>query len=98
MKRTLTLLIALLAPLAMPAIRARAAEVKGVETSPGIVILGRYVAVDNVCAWPSLALLPDGNIAAVVQHQATRSDKRIIRHGGGDPVDQIGFLRHHFTK
>jgi len=33
-----------LAPLAMPAVRLRAAEVKGVETSPGLVILGRHVA------------------------------------------------------
>ena len=26
----------------------------------------RYVAVDNVCAWPNLTVLPDGTIAAVI--------------------------------
>lgn len=37
-------------------------------------------------------------IPCIVQHQATRSDKRMIRHGDGDPVDPIAFLRAHFTK
>jgi hypothetical protein len=26
----------------------------------------RYVAIDNVCAWPNLSLLPDGRIAALI--------------------------------
>jgi hypothetical protein len=40
----------------------------------------RYVAVDNVCAWPNLTLLPDGSIAATIFNQPT--------HGGweGDVV------------
>ncbi len=29
----------------------------------------RYIAVDNVCAWPNLKLLPDGTIAAVLYNQ-----------------------------
>lgn len=28
--------------------------------------MGRYVAIDNVCAWPNLTLLPDGSIAALI--------------------------------
>lgn len=71
MKPTLTLITTLLLTLAIPAIRGvaqvpNAHEVKGVETSPGLTILGRYVAVDNVCAWPSLTFLPDGTIAAII--------------------------------
>ncbi len=34
----------------------------------------RFVAIDNVCAWPNLTLLPDGSIAAVIFNQPT--------HGG----------------
>ena len=26
----------------------------------------RYIAIDNVCAWPNLTLLPDGTIVAVI--------------------------------
>jgi len=33
---------------------------------PGIV---RYVAVDNVCAWPNLIQLGDGSIAAIIHNQ-----------------------------
>lgn len=29
----------------------------------------RYVAVDNVCAWPNLTLLPDGSIVAMIFNQ-----------------------------
>lgn len=29
----------------------------------------RYVAVDNVCAWPNLTLLPDGTILAIIFNQ-----------------------------
>lgn len=34
----------------------------------------RYVAVDNVCAWPNLTMLPDGAMAATIFNQPT--------HGG----------------
>ncbi len=33
--------------------------------------MARYVAVDNVCAWPQLFLLRDGTIAALLQNLAT---------------------------
>lgn len=29
----------------------------------------RYVAIDNVCAWPNLTLTPDGSIAAIIWNQ-----------------------------
>ena len=34
----------------------------------------RYVAVDNVCAWPNLTRMPDGTVAAIIFSQPT--------HGG----------------
>lgn len=34
------------------------------STTPQIT--GRYVAIDNVCAWPNLSVLRDGSIAAIV--------------------------------
>ena len=34
----------------------------------------RYIAVDNVCAWPNLTLLPDATIVAIIFNQPT--------HGG----------------
>jgi hypothetical protein len=34
----------------------------------------RYIAIDNVCAWPALTLLPDGTIIATIFNQPT--------HGG----------------
>jgi hypothetical protein len=32
-------------------------------------VLKRVVAIENVCAWPNLTLLPDGSIAAVIFNQ-----------------------------
>ena len=34
----------------------------------------RYIAIDNVCAWPNLTLMPDGSIVATIFNQPT--------HGG----------------
>lgn len=34
----------------------------------------RFIAIDNVCAWPHLSLLPDGSVAALIFNQPT--------HGG----------------
>jgi hypothetical protein len=34
----------------------------------------RFVAVDNVCAWPNLTKMPDGDIVATMTNQPT--------HGG----------------
>ncbi len=36
--------------------------------------IARYVAIDNVCAWPNLTVLRDGTIAAIIHHQPS--------HGG----------------
>jgi hypothetical protein len=38
------------------------------------MILERYVAVDNVCAWPNLTMMPDGSVIATIFNQPT--------HGG----------------
>ena len=34
-------------------------------------ILGRYVAVDDKCAWPNLTLMPDGSIVATIFSEPT---------------------------
>lgn len=34
----------------------------------------RYVAVDNVCAWPNLTLMPDGAIVATIFNQPTHGE------------------------
>ena len=33
---------------------------------PTVTIAGRFLAVDNVCAWPNLTLMPDGTIVATI--------------------------------
>jgi hypothetical protein len=38
------------------------------------VVRERYVAIDNVCAWPNLTVLPDGSVVATIFNQPT--------HGG----------------
>lgn len=39
----------------------------GASTPAGIALVkSRYVAIDNVCAWPMLATLPDGSFAAII--------------------------------
>ncbi|MFO1448400.1 MAG: sialidase family protein [Opitutaceae bacterium] len=37
------------------------------ETAPPSVV--RYVAVDNVCAWPNLSRMPDGTLLAVIHNR-----------------------------
>ncbi|MFA6543719.1 MAG: sialidase family protein [Limisphaerales bacterium] len=39
------------------------------EPSAEPPLIARYVAVDNVCAWPQLAVLRDGTIAAILHNQ-----------------------------
>ncbi|WP_406693984.1 sialidase family protein [Singulisphaera sp. Ch08] len=34
--------------------------------TPEIARIGRYVAIDNVCAWPNLTVMPDGTIVATI--------------------------------
>ena len=29
----------------------------------------RYIAIDNVCAWPNLTVLPDGTLAVAIYNQ-----------------------------
>jgi len=29
----------------------------------------RYIAIDNVCAWPNLTALPDGTLAAAIYNR-----------------------------
>lgn len=38
--------------------------------NPNVVqVEERYIAIDNVCAWPNLTLLPDGSIVALIFNQ-----------------------------
>ena len=39
------------------------------QSKDSIQIIDRYIAVDNVCAWPNLLLLPDGTILAFIFNQ-----------------------------
>src|SRR5262245_7327991 len=53
--------IAIILPVA--AILAVAADTSAEESVP---LVGRYVAIDNVCAWPNLQTLRDGTIVATI--------------------------------
>lgn len=48
------------------AVLAAAADAATEETVP---LVGRYVAIDNVCAWPNLKTLRDGTIVATIFNQ-----------------------------
>lgn len=48
---------------------AAAADAPAVEQETTPLSIARYVAVDNVCAWPNLTKLPDGAIAAVIHNR-----------------------------
>ncbi|HOW71895.1 MAG TPA: sialidase family protein [Phycisphaerae bacterium] len=41
-------------------------------------VLERFVAIDNVCAWPNLTLLKDGTIAAVIYNRPSH----LVMEGG----------------
>ena len=45
-----------------------------IEPYPAVRTIQRFVAIDNVCAWPNLTLLRDGTIAAVIHNRPS--------HGG----------------
>jgi hypothetical protein len=64
MLRTLLLVVAILTACSTFAAEPVAAET---ETSPPSI--ARYVAVDNVCAWPNLTKLADGTIVAVIHNR-----------------------------
>ena len=38
-------------------------------------VLERYVAIDNVCAWPNLTLMPDGSIVATIFNQPSHGQQ-----------------------
>lgn len=40
-----------------------------------VAIDERYVAIDNVCAWPNLTVLPDGNIIATIFNQPSHAKR-----------------------
>lgn len=66
MKRLLFLASFLLSALTASSLRAQTATPSPELEPPG---LKRVVAIENVCAWPNLTLLPDGSIAAVIFNQ-----------------------------
>lgn len=57
---TLAVLFTLVAGLAT-----QSAAQSGAE-APKVDRIGRYVAIDNVCAWPNLTVMPDGTIVATI--------------------------------
>lgn len=64
----------------------------------------RFVAVDNVCAWPNLNVLPDGTIAAIIHKQPSHGkmagtiecwaskDGRLLMCHGNRVEGQLGVL------
>ena len=36
----------------------------------------RYIAIDNVCAWPNLTVLPDGTLAVAIYNQPVHGQWR----------------------
>jgi len=45
------------------------AGVHSIAIADDSIVLERYVAIDNVCAWPNLTRLPDGTIIATIFNQ-----------------------------
>ena len=45
------------------------------ETEPEPEIVGRAVAVEGVCAWPNLTLMPDGTVVAVFHNQPSHGQQ-----------------------
>jgi hypothetical protein len=48
--------------------------VQAAPPKPSTPIVQRFVAIDNVCAWPNLTAMPDGSLVATIFNQPT--------HGG----------------
>lgn len=70
--RPLAPLLALTLVGGLPANSARPAPptpAAGQPSAPAPTIVGRYIAVDNVCAWPNLTTLADGTIVATIFNQ-----------------------------
>jgi BNR repeat protein len=51
------------------------AAVRSAETEAEPEIIGRVVAVEGVCAWPNLTLMPDGTIIAVFHNQPSHGQQ-----------------------
>ncbi len=64
-QRVPLLLLAIIAP--------GSASASAAEAVPPSIT--RYIAVDNVCAWPNLTLLGDGTIAAIIHNQPSHARK-----------------------
>ncbi len=48
---------------------------RGAEAEPEPKIIGRVVAVEGVCVWPNLTLLPDGTVIAVFHNQPSHGQQ-----------------------
>ena len=62
------------APIFATAVAALACRVGAADASQPLTI-SRYVAIDNVCAWPQLTLLLDGTIAAILHNQPSHGQR-----------------------
>ena len=62
-------------------------------------LMERYIAIDDVCAWPNLTPMPDGFIAAVIFNQPTHGgwqgmwNAGAARTKGGPGTEKGGFGR-----
>src|ERR1035441_6882691 len=45
----------------------------GAATNPPVALASRFIAIDNVCAWPNLNVLPDGTIIATIFNQPSHA-------------------------
>lgn len=47
--------------------------VLGAATNPPVALASRFIAIDNVCCWPNLNVLPDGTIIATIFNQPSHA-------------------------
>lgn len=64
------------------------------------IVLDRSVAINNVCAWPNLTLMPDGSIAATIFNQPTHwrwpgDIECWVSADGGQQWKRRGQVTHH---
>ena len=61
--------------------------------------IARYIAIDNVCAWPQLTVLRDGTMAAIIYNQAnhgtTEADAECWTSKDGDFWRKAGVAARH---
>jgi hypothetical protein len=67
---------------------------------PKPCIVSRHVAVDNVCAWPNLSVLPDGEVGALVfnrpSHGGVEGDVELWSSAGGEaPWERRSVVSRH---